>query len=66
MVPRLMSSMKPIPTQPAEEIASITITPGVRNAMYEPPVKAGMSAVRLNSAPKRSSQMIGWNSEMPM
>ena len=60
-----MSSMKPIPTQPADETASMTTMPGVRNSMYEPPVKPGMSAVRLNTAPKRSSQITGWKSEMP-
>ena len=32
MVPRLMSSMKPIPIQ-AEDMASMTTTPGVRNSM---------------------------------
>ncbi len=33
IVPRLMSSMNAIPTQPAEETASMTTTPGVRNSM---------------------------------
>jgi hypothetical protein len=30
ITPELMSSMKPMPVQPALEIASITTTPGVR------------------------------------
>jgi hypothetical protein len=60
-----MSSMNPIPTQPADETASMTTTPGVRNSMYEPPVKPGMSTARSKTAPKRSSQMTGWTSEMP-
>ena len=33
MTPALMSSMKPMPVQPAEETASITTTPGVRKSM---------------------------------
>ena len=33
MTPLLMSSMKPMPVQPALETASITTTPGVRKSM---------------------------------
>ena len=33
MTPLWMSSMKPMPTQPAEDTASITTTPGVRKSM---------------------------------
>jgi hypothetical protein len=32
MTPTFMSSMYAMPLQPAEEIASITISPGVRNS----------------------------------
>src|SRR5579862_5215327 len=59
MTPRCMSSMNAIPFQPAELIAVITITPGVRYSMYEP-WKPGMSATRLKSPPNSSSQMTGW------
>jgi hypothetical protein len=38
IVPRLMSSMNPIPTQPSVETASMTTTPGVRMSMYESPL----------------------------
>ena len=65
IVPRLMSSMKPMPTQPAVDTASITTIPGVRNSTYEPPVKPGISAAFLNTAPNSSSQTTGWTSEMP-
>ena len=30
ITPRFMSSMKPMPVQPADDTASITTTPGVR------------------------------------
>ena len=33
ITPLLMSSMKPIPVQPALDTASITTTPGVRKSM---------------------------------
>ena len=57
-----MSSMKPMPFQPADITAVITATPGVRKTMYESPWKPGISTTRLNSAPKRSSQITGWTS----
>ena len=65
ITPPLMSSMKPIPVQPADDTASITTMPGVRKSMYEPPSKPGICVTALNSAPNSSSQMIGWISVMP-
>jgi hypothetical protein len=53
IVPLLMSSMKPIPVHPALEIASMTTTPGVRNSMYEPPLKPGMSTDALEQRPEQ-------------
>jgi hypothetical protein len=51
-----------MPLQPAEKNAVITTTPGARNSMYESLANPGMSTVRSNRAPNRSSQITGCTS----
>jgi hypothetical protein len=59
-----MSSMKAIPVQPALETASITTTPGSGSRCRSRRRSRGISVTALNSAPNRSSQMIGCTSAM--
>ena len=49
--PRSMSSMRPMPLQPAEKRQVITTMPGVRKSMYELAPNPGISTILRNRAP---------------